>query len=256
MFCWIIKEAGSSEAFTFGVPSSDIARMWTHSLRYTITQQQERDSLLEQRQRQRDDFTRALSSPKDVSNRFKVAPLANSWEMSVHDVEHCVVPQDIVDVLKSTDNTVPHSLNCTTASFLKEMGFAVVQDLYKGRIIGMTLGSIKEQAAVRIQTLFRGNKERSHLAKRRGKKGAFTRKRSAYHQALEHGNTVPMEVRHLRPKVPYVLSVHMERLLAFAPRTSRNAARKIQSMVRGFVTKKAFMEFFTIQRNVCCSIQG
>ena len=248
MFCWIINEARDgnddtkNNSFTFGVPSSDVARMWTHALRFTITQQKERDSLMEQRQRGRDRLTHSLSSPKNISNRFKIAPLANSWEVPLHDVEQCSLP--------GTDITT------TTGELLKEMGFAVVQDLYKGKIIGMTLDSIPQQASVRIQSFIRGCKERSHLGMRRGRKGKFARKRSTYHQAIKNRSGIPVEARHLRPKKPYEISVHMERLLAFAPRTSRNASKKIQSMVRGVVARKRFLRVFTIQRNNCCSIQG
>ena len=61
---------------------------------------------MEQRQRGRDRLTHSLSSPKNISNRFKIAPLANSWEVPLHDVEQCSLP--------GTDITT------TTGELLKE----------------------------------------------------------------------------------------------------------------------------------------
>ena len=39
----------------------------------------------------------------------------------------------------------------STAAFLQEMGFAVVPDCYKGRIIGLTLGNPRDDAATTMR---------------------------------------------------------------------------------------------------------
>jgi ankyrin repeat protein len=146
----------------------------------------------------------------------------------------------------------------STAAFLQEMGFAVVPDRYKGRIIGLTLGNPRDDAATTVQCFVRGALLRDRFSKKRGRRGAFVRARSTYHVALNSAsaNVVPPEVRRLRPSVPYVMSSHMERLYAFAPRTAANAARKIQTLIRGLVTRRAFLLIFKTKRNATCSIQG
>jgi uncharacterized protein len=266
VFCWIIQEAGTtnSATYTFGVPSSDVAKMWTHSLRFTITQKEERGILMEERKRKRDYLSQTLTSMKHSPTRYQISTLPNTWQVGLHEVEKCSSTYfaNNNQIEKKDPNyneekyRVEYNRSQTTAEFLKEMGFAVVQDVYKGRIIGNTINTVAVQAAIRIQSFVRGCMMRNRYALRRGKKGIFVRGRSSYHQAVLRRSVVAAEIRKLRPTKPYVLSEHMERLLAFAPRTSRNAARKIQSMVRGVVVRKSFLKVFTIQRNVCCSIQG
>ena len=281
LYCWQIKEAQSSAtnrlntSMIFGAPSQKIATLWAQALRFTITQRKERESLLEERKRKREAVSQALrTSPLRFQSRTdKYTETAKkqylAWNMPARTVRNALLHTHDGIGQQSPSNQIaaqhleisPLQKDTTgesTAAFLQEMGFAVVPDVYKGRIIGLTLGNPKDEAASIIQAFIRGALLRVRFAKKRGKRGKFVRARSSYHRALKSKtqNVVPLEARHLRPRKPYVMSSHMERLYAFAPRTAANAARRIQTLVRGLVARHEFLLIFKTSRDAACAIQG